>query len=292
MIDSRTHIIRAAYIDRMIRAKKYPNCQQVAKEYNVTRKTVQRDIEMMRELGAPIEYDKQEHGYYYSQPNYAFPSISLTASEVEAILLIKQILKPYQNVPYYREIDNFFDKIMQFLPIETINEENSAIFSFVNPPASPVEKQQFEILQKATAQGKQVKIRYYSPHNNKESERIVEPFRIHHHHGAWYLIGFCHLRNEMRTFAIHRILAIELLNKDISIPSSFSVEKYLENSFGIYLDPKIYHVKLKFSAYEARWIRERQWHKSQQLTNMADGALMLEMDVKGLEDVKRWVLQY
>ncbi len=249
-------------------------------------------MDLMRELGAPLEYDQHQHGFYYTQPNYAFPSISLTESEIIAMTVNDQLLKQYRNAPYYEEIKKVIAKIMQFLPAETFNEENAAIFSFVSPPASVVKRRQFEILQHAAAAEKQVQIKYYSPHSNTESERSVDPYTIRNQHGTWYLIGFCHLRNEFRIFALNRILTIECTDIDFYKPGSFSVERFLENSFGIYLDPKIYHVKLKFPAYEARWIRERQWHKSQKMTTTEDGSLILEMDVKGLEDVKRWVLQY
>ncbi len=49
---------------------------------------------------------------------------------------------------------------------------------------------------------------------------------------------------------------------------------------------------MKYSPYQARWIRERQWHKTQKLSELDDSSLILEMDVEGLEEVKRWVMQY
>jgi len=75
-------------------------------------------------------------------------------------------------------------------------------------------------------------------------------------------------------------------------PLNFSIEDFLKDSFNIIRGGETYHVVLKFSPYQARWIRERQWHRSQKLTELDDGGLMLEMDVQGLDEVKRWVMQY
>jgi len=284
--------VRMAYIDRQIRAGKFPNCQQVANEFEVDRKTVQRNIDNMRDLGAPIEYDKKRRGYYYTEPNYFFPSIQLTQSDVFAFVVNEQILKQYQDAPYYQQIKQAIEKIIQFIPDKLASEEMASVFSFQSPPSSPVNKQHFQILQDAAYQERQVKIKYHSQHTDHANERIVDPYAIRNQQGAWYLIGYCHNRNQVRIFALNRILSITPTEVDFYKPTNFDIEEFLKESFSIYRDDKTYHIKLKFSPYQARWIRERQWHKTQQLTKLNDGSLILEMDVQGLDEVKRWVMQY
>ncbi len=284
--------VRMTYIDRLIREGKYPNCVTVASEFEVNRKTVQRDIDYMRDQGAPLEYDPTQHGYYYSEPNYFLPAISLTQSDMFAFFVNEQILKQYKDAPYYKEIKKVIEKIIQFLPDEITTEQTADIFSFTNPPSSSIDKQQLEVLQKAAYEEKQVKIKYHTQHSNKVSDRLIDPYAIRNQHGTWYLVAFCHQRNEVRIFALNRILTVETTEVDFYKPSSFSIEEYLKDSFGIYRNEKTHHVKLKFSPYQARWIRERQWHKTQKLTELENGSLILEMDVKGLDEVKRWVLKY
>lgn len=289
---SRPPQVRMAYIDRLIREGKYPNCVTVAGEFEVHRKTIQKDIDCMRDLGAPLEYDAKQHGYYYTEPNYFLPAISLTQSDMFAFIVNEQILKQYKDAPYYKEIKKVIDKIIQLLPDDIAVDEAANIFSFTNMPASPVNKHHLDVLQKAAYEEKQIKIKYHSQHSNEAHDRTVDPYAIRNQNGTWYLIAFCHSRNEMRIFALNRILAIETTDVDFYKPSSFSIEEYLKDSFGIYRDNKNYHVKLKFSSYQARWIRERQWHKTQKLTALDNGGLILEMEVQGLDEVKRWVLQY
>lgn len=284
--------VRMAHIDRQIRSGNLPNCTQVAREFEVDRKTVQRDIDRMRELGAPLEYNAKEHGFYYTEDNYFLPSIPLTQSDIFAFIVNEQILKQYKNAPYYEDIKRVIERIIQFIPDDISRDDTASIFSFQTAPVSQIDKHYFEILQKAAYEEKQVKINYHSQHSNQASARSVDPYAIRSQQGSWYLIGFCHQRKQVRIFALNRILSITATEVDFYKPSSFDIEQYLKDSFSIYRDDKTHHIKLKFSPYQARWIRERQWHKTQHLTELNDGGLILEMDVQGLEEVKRWVMQY
>ncbi|MBD3338110.1 MAG: WYL domain-containing protein [Candidatus Lokiarchaeota archaeon] len=284
--------VRMKYIDERIRAGRYPNCRKVARKFEVDRKTVQRDIENMRELGAPIKYDSKQQGYYYTEENYFLPAIQLTQSDVFAFIVNEQILKQYKDTPYYESIKKVIEKIIEFIPDDIYTDDVAPVFSFQSAPASQINRDFFEILQKAAYEERQVKIKYHSQHSNHASERTVDPYAIHHQQGTWYLIAHCHKRDELRIFALNRILSLTETDVDFYKPSDFDIDNFLQNCFGIIRDDKTHHVKLKFTPYQSRWIRERQWHKTQQLTDLADGSLLLEMDVQGLDDVKRWVLQY
>ena len=290
MKHAHTPQIRMAYFDLLIRKGKFPNCTQIARKFEVNPKTIQRDIEYMRELGAPLKYDKQQRGYYYTEPSYYLPMIPFTQSDAIAFIVNEQILKQYEDAPYSREIKQIIDKFIQMLPEKIAFDEIANIFSFTTPPASRADKQHFNQLQKAAYEEKQIKIKYHSQHTDKVSWRTVDPYAIRNQYGTWYLIGFCHRRNQIRIFALNRILSIEITDVDFYKPTDFSIDDYLKNSFSIYRDEKSYHVKLKFSPYQARWIRERQWHPSQQLTELDDGGLILELEVQGLAAVKRWVM--
>jgi len=87
-------------------------------------------------------------------------------------------------------------------------------------------------------------------------------------------------------------MTIEATSNSFEMPDDFSIEKLLEHSFNLICGGETYHVILKFSPYQSRWIRERQWHGTQQLTELGDGGLIMAMEVQGLDNVKRWVMQY
>ena len=286
-------IRRMIYIDQRIRDKKYPNCSQVAEVFEVHPKTIYRDIEYMRyQLDAPIEFDRQHNGFFYSQPDYFLPSIHLSDRDILSFIVNERILSQYKNTPYYDDIKKVIKKMFHYLPDQAFDSEAGNFISFQQLPSSPVARHKFETIQQAILSEQQLKIRYHSLYKDEHTERTIDPYLLYNHYGAWYLIAFCHLRDECRMFGLNRILTIENTDVEFVKPTDFSIEQLLKDSFDLIWGGETYHVALKFSPYKSRWIRERKWHHSQQLTELEDGGLILEMDVQGLEDVQRWVMQY
>jgi len=283
---------RMNFIDQKIRNRKYPNCSSLAKEHQVSVKTIQRDIDCMRNMGAAIEFDRQRNGYYYTDTTYYLPALPITEREALLFVINDRILSQYQQAPYYAELKKAIEKILQFLPDELDLEHKGDFISFQSQPQTAVQQQKFDLLQQAICEERQINMKYYAQHRNEVTQRTVDPYLIHCHQGNWYLIAHCHTRNEIRIFALSRMLAIELTDDYFDKPLNFSIEDFLKDSFNIIRGGETYHVVLKFSPYQARWIRERQWHRSQKLTELEDGGVMLEMDVQGLDEVKRWVMQY
>jgi len=292
MNNYRISMPRMNFIDQKIRNRKYPNCSSLAKEHQVSVKTIQRDIDCMRNMGAAIEFDRQRNGYYYTDTTYYLPALPITEREALLFVINDRILSQYQQAPYYAELKKAIEKILQFLPDELDLEHKGDFISFQSQPQTAVQQQKFDLLQQAICEERQINMKYYAQHRNEVTQRTVDPYLIHCHQGNWYLIAHCHTRNEIRIFALSRMLAIELTDDYFDKPLNFSIEDFLKDSFNIIRGGETYHVVLKFSPYQARWIRERQWHRSQKLTELDDGGLMLEMDVQGLDEVKRWVMQY
>lgn len=283
---------RMYFIDQKVRNRNYPNCRSLAAEYQVSEKTIQRDIECMKNMSAPIEFDRKKNGYYYTDSTYYLPALPMTEREALLFVINERILNQYQQAPYFADLKKALEKVLQFFP-DILDLENKGDFiSFHSQPQTPVQKQKFDVLQLAIGEERQVKIQYYAQHRNEVKDRTVDPYKIHCHNGNWYLIAHCHSRNETRIFALNRILSIELIDDYFDKPTDFSTDDFLKDSFNIIRGGETYHVVLKFSPYQARWIRERQWHHSQKLTDLEDGSLIIAMDVQGLDEVKRWIMQY
>lgn len=108
---------RLLFIDRKIREGRYPNCRTLAKEWEVSIKTMQRDISYLKwELEAPIEYDSVKHGHYYTEANYRVPAISISESDLFAICIAEKALQQYKETPVYPKLASVFAKIQESLP--------------------------------------------------------------------------------------------------------------------------------------------------------------------------------
>ena len=77
---------RLLFIDRKIKSKSYPNCTSLAAEWEVSPKTIQRDLDYIQdELDAPIKYDSVRHGYYYTEDNFSLPAINISDETLKHI---------------------------------------------------------------------------------------------------------------------------------------------------------------------------------------------------------------
>src|SRR3954462_2724408 len=103
---------RIAAVDRAVRAGKYPNAGTVALELEVSRRTIQRDIEFMRDrLGAPLVFVTERQGYAYSDSTYRLPTLDMTEGELLALALAGRVLAEYRGTPYGPDLARAFHKI-------------------------------------------------------------------------------------------------------------------------------------------------------------------------------------
>ena len=135
------------------------------------------------------------------------------------------------------------------------------------------------------------RITHRTIHFEKGVEREVDPYRLWYANNGIYLVAHDHNSNELRSFAVERILTASPTNRRFEIPADFNFEKFSESAFNvIWGDPQ--EVKIRFSSDQAPYIQERTWHPSQKIEKHADGSIDLTMQVGNLWEIKRWLIGY
>ncbi len=291
-----SQLIRLASIDSKLRAGKFPNAKELASPFSCSERTIERDIaRLRREFGAKIYFDDKRGGYAYSDPTFSLPAIRMTQGELLAIFLAERLLAQYANTPLHRRLASAFQKISSFLP-EEISLDFHELASTISFQPGPVRDQArdgvFDQLTAAITARRTVAMRYFSQYRNASTEREIDPYHLHNYQGDWYVSGYCHWRKGLRDFALTRILDLRVLERAFSIPASFNKEAYLKQQFGIEKGGAPQEVILKFSPTQARWMREKVWHQTEQKVSQEDGVLLLKMFVPVTSELKRWVMQY
>jgi proteasome accessory factor B len=223
------------------------------------------------------------------------PSSFLNSQEVAALAATSRILAQYQGTPYYEEVSRAIDKLMQYMPIACSGDGLFDVYSFDNSvPLSGADQDHFALTEQAVRDSRKIVMTYKSSSRQAVTERIVHPYRLHYDQGGgtWYLIGFCEYRNEVRTFAICRIQHLSLTGDHFAIPASFSIDRYLRQAFNLTSGGAVYDVVIRFTPYQAQWIREHRWHPTQKIREYDDGSLTITLNVSALDAVKRWVMRY
>jgi predicted DNA-binding transcriptional regulator YafY len=150
----------------------------------------------------------------------------------------------------------------------------------------------FDTLARATSARQQLEISYRKPGQAAPEKRVVDPYHLANINGEWFLFAYDHLRKDLRTFVPSRIKQIQPTGKHFSRPQKFSVDQRLRDSFGVVSGVGRYEVVLRFDPQTADYIKEKKWHPSQQLRELASGAVELRMSLSSLEEVQRWVLSW
>ena len=288
--------IRIAKIDDMIRRKMYPNCTKLADVFEVSERTVLRDIEAMKDsLGAPIRYSKERNGYYYGEGTFSLPAIRLTEGELVSIFLGQEMIRNFKNTPFEENIIKAFRKIEVLLPefVSLDLDEINRSISFDIKGSKELTKQDaetFDILSKAIKHKVSVEIVYYSIGRNATEKRLIDPYHLRFTHGTWYLIAYCHSRKDIRTFAVTQIRSILPTKDNFVIPKDFSIDKFLEHSWRIVEGQPVTKVVVKLDKEIARWFIDRKLHPSQKTQENKEGSLTLTFKVAGTDEIKRWIM--
>ena len=291
----RTTFIRIAKIDNLIKSKKYPNCQYMAQEYEVSERTILRDIEALKDsLGAPVKYSKAKNGYYYEDDSFSLPDIKMTEGELIAVFLGAELLKKFKGTPFGSRIGEAFKKIEMLLP-KTVSVDLNDIekcYSFDINQVKELDENSagvFEKLTKAIKEKKTIEMTYYAIGRDKTTKRAVDPYHLRHS-GSWYLVGYDHVHKQLRTYAVDQIRDIKVTDDRFAVDKDFSPEKFFEHSWGIIEGQEITKVVVKLDKGIARWFKKRTLHPSQKTTTNKDGSLTLTFEVSGTDEIKRWIM--
>jgi predicted DNA-binding transcriptional regulator YafY len=147
----------------------------------------------------------------------------------------------------------------------------------------------FDALNRAIADHRAMYITYFTMSRGQDSRRRIDPYSMWYFDGSFYVIGYCHLRSDIRVFAVDRIKAFRVTSETFQRPAEFSGGEFMKTSFGVF-QGRPTRVLIRFSAAVAGYVREKQWHESQVLTDNPDGTVDLEMEVAGIREIKLWVL--
>jgi predicted DNA-binding transcriptional regulator YafY len=148
-----------------------------------------------------------------------------------------------------------------------------------------------ETIQRALAEGRALDLRYHSLSRDAETERRVDPYHLTYYGGGLYLVGHCHLRGDVRIFAVERIRAAAVLRQPFQRPAGFDPEAYLRGAWGI-VRGDVVPVRAVFSRTAAPHVRDRLWHPSQRLRELPGGRLEVRLEVADTVEVRRWLLGF
>jgi predicted DNA-binding transcriptional regulator YafY len=120
-------------------------------------------------------------------------------------------------------------------------------------------------------------IRHYSRKDDRETEREISPQRLVHYRDNWYLDAYCHLRQDLRSFAVDAIRHAAIQETPAKEVRDAELDEYLGSGYGIFAGRKVQWATLKFTPEAARWVSAQNWHPKQRSRLEKDGSYVLEL---------------
>jgi predicted DNA-binding transcriptional regulator YafY len=289
------HLERLLQLDTLIRSNHRHTVESLARAVERSDRTVRNDLAFLRDrLGAPLLYKKAK-GYHYTDPDWRLPSITLSQGELFSLTLGARMLESYAGSAYAEELRGAIARLAERLPeqswvdLQQLANENVLFRVGAQLDLDP---EVWQVLETACQLKQRVLMRYYTAGRNEETERRLDPYLLHFTRNNPYVTGFCHRRQAILWFRVDRVRSIELLKERFEVDSTFDRQKHFEDVFQHEVGEQAHEVAIWFDAQTAPYIRERRWHPTQLMEEGEDGALILRMTVRGLNELKRWVLFY
>ena len=292
---SRPPLERMLRIHEQLRSGALINCTHLLRDFEVSRKTIVRDITYMREqLDLPIEFDAQINAYRYAHPVNSFPAVQVTEGELMALLVARRAVEQYKGTPFHRQLEIAFDKLTSGLKdrISFSPADELSSVSFKNMGLGKADLGVFNALSTTVLKQLEVEFAYRKPGDPRAIRRRVQPYHLSHRQNLWYLVGHDIERKALRTFALPRITDVRATKTTFSRPQDFSPDKFFSNALGVLGGVGNYQVKIRFTAKVADRVRERIWHDTQTLVDQPNGGIELTMKLGALPEVESWILSW
>jgi len=271
--------------------------QDLAERMECAPSTVKRLINKFRnELGAPIVYERNRNGYLLlkTEPRrYEMPGLWFSVSELHALLTIHELLSRLQPGMLQAELTPFRQRIEKILLAN--KAENSELLKRVrifNVAGRPSLPEHFSRAATATLTRKRLEIRYHSRSRNRITIRIISPQRIIYYRENWYLDGWCHQAEDLRTFSFDRIRKSRLIDQATIEISDEDLDDHFTPAYGLFAGPINNRAVLKFQPQRARWVADEQWHPDQKGNWHDDGSYTLEIPYSDSCELLLDILKY
>ncbi|MFC5471374.1 helix-turn-helix transcriptional regulator [Cohnella suwonensis] len=212
----------------LLRAGRRMTAQQLADELEIHIRTVYRCIDSLCVSGVPIIADSGPNGGYRILGHFAESPLLFDMEEQKALVQASAFAQE-AGYPFKEALNRAVDKLKRYTNEEQLDriERHMGGFSVIHPPVEGRQQELLRVLEEAAAQGRSVKMEYDKGRGEAPSSRVFDPYGIVHWKGAWYTVGFCGLRGQLRSFRTDRIVRLEADERCFVRPNDFSAKEHL-----------------------------------------------------------------
>jgi len=226
---------RLLTILELLQSYKQMSGAEMVRRLEVDGRTVRRYIVMLQDMGIPIEAERGPYGTYQLQRGFKLPPLMFTDAEAIALTLGLLAMREFRFPVDVAAVEGALAKTERVMPetlLQQVRGLQEAITFNVTPSPTVVHNDLVATLSSAVQQRRQVRLRYQA-WGGDESERAFDPYGIVFYEGYWYTAGYCHLRHDLRTFRLDRVVTLEPLEASFERPADFDVLAHVLDSIAL-----------------------------------------------------------
>lgn len=293
-------VIRQWKILRTLEASRHgETIAGLARQCDVTQRTVWRDVAALQEAGFPLVDEKPNGRTRWKLLPHGLNGLEnsgLTISEVASLYFSRALVQCLVGTPFQEDARTAMDKIATALP-QRMRAFLDRLPAVLNVKATPLKKREegryrknIAALLNAVLDQRQVKMQYYSASSRQTKDYLVEPYRLAYAQGGMYLLAQVPKYRQLRTFAVERIKSLSVTGQTFEAVESANADPF-PNSLGVNSGPPE-RIQIEFAPEAAVHVRERTWHPSQQIKERSGGSLELSLNVCNDWALRSWILSF
>ncbi len=255
--------------------------REIEDELEVSHATFKRDIEYLRDrLNVPIVWSRERQAYVLDPgaERSELPGVWFSPAEIYALLEIDHLLGSLGSGLLGRQFEPLRERLSALLERgDRGHREIRRRMRVLALGTRSVNRETFEALSLALLGRKQVQIRHQRRGDGAVTERSVSPQRLVHYRYNWYLDAWCHLRRDLRVFAVDAIRSARVTGEAAREVADEDLDRVLGAGYGIFPGAETQTAVLRFTPASARWVADEVWHSRQSGRIEADGSYVLEL---------------
>jgi predicted DNA-binding transcriptional regulator YafY len=304
MPQNREAYTRYRCLDARLRKKPNPRLEDlieyVSENFDkpVSRRTIQLDLQEMRysqllKFNAPIVFDRKEHSYRYSDPNYSISNLPVTADELHGLDFAISILNQFKHLPAIREFEEVIMRIADTVKLnKEIRGENDHIQ--LDKPFMIKGIEFVEPILRAITERRVLAFSYRRHGSDNVSQNLLQPYLIRESKNYWYVIGNSITRKDHKilTFALDRIVELKITEQTFS-DEHIDRKNFYKNVLGVTIgEGKPEEVVLSFTPFQGNYIKTIPLHQSQEILKDDKKDLRISLQLVINPELKMQLLSY
>jgi len=267
-------------IQQLLRQNRTVPVERFLRELEISLATFKRDLEYMRSrLNVPIVWDREINGYRVDGGVRVqeLPGVWFSDAEIYALLTMQRLLENLEPGLLAPHVTPLLERLRAAIGSgDHSTDEVQNRIRILHLAKRTIPLKYFGSAAKALLERKRLHIVYYTRARDEVTQRDVSPQRLVYYRENWYLDAWCHLRQDIRSFAVDAIRAAEMLDEPVREVPEAELNQVLAAGYGIFSGRDLQLARLRFTPERARWVASEEWHPQQRSSFDREGRYLLE----------------